>query len=133
MQQDNAYLDIELKGDIFREINDQYNMEQERMKSGDKMLTSKQRSFLIGLSNQLDPVVQIGKNGVSPETVVSTEEAFNTRELLKGAVMKMAPVDPREAAETLAGRTRSQVVMVIGRKFVLYKPFKENPKIVLPQ
>ena len=80
---------------------------------GDKMLTSKQRSFLIGLANQLDPVVQIGKNGVSPETVVSTEEAFNTRELLKGAVMKMAPVDPREAAETLAGRTRSQVVMVI--------------------
>ena len=47
--------------------------------------------------------------------------------------MKMAPVDPREAAETLAGRTRSQVVMVIGRKFVLYKPFKENPKIVLPK
>ena len=97
------------------------------------MLNSKQRSFLISLSNPLDPVVQIGKNGVSPETVVSTEEAFNTRELLKGAVMKMAPVDPREAAETLAGRTRSQVVMVIGRKFVLYKPFKENPKIVLPK
>ena len=73
------------------------------------MLTSKQRSYLI-----------------------SAEEAFNTRELVKGAVMKMAPETPREAAETLAGRTRSQVVMVIGRKFVLYKPFKENPKIVLP-
>jgi RNA-binding protein len=97
------------------------------------MLNSKQRSFLISLSNPLDPVVQIGKNGVSPEAVISTEEAFNTRELLKGAVMKMAPVTPREAAETLAGRTRSQVVMVIGRKFVLYKPFKENPKIILPQ
>ena len=97
------------------------------------MLTSKQRSYLIGLSNQLDPVIQIGKNGVSPEAVISAEEAFNTRELVKGAVMKMAPESPREAAETLAGRTRSQVVMVIGRKFVLYKPFKENPKIVLPQ
>jgi len=96
------------------------------------MLTSKQRSYLIGLSNQLDPVIQIGKNGVSPEAVISAEEAFNTRELVKGAVMKMAPESPREAAETLAGRTRSQVVMVIGRKFVLYKPFKENPKIVLP-
>ena len=96
------------------------------------MLTSKQRSYLIGLSNQLDPVIQIGKNGVSPEAVVSAEEAFNTRELVKGAVMKMAPETPREAAETLAGRTRSQVVMVIGRMFVLYKPFKENPKIVLP-
>ena len=96
------------------------------------MLTSKQRSYQIGLSNQLDPVIQIGKNGVSPEAVISAEEAFNTRELVKGAVMKMAPESPREAAETLAGRTRSQVVMVIGRKFVLYKPFKENPKIVLP-
>ena len=96
------------------------------------MLTSKQRSYLIGLSNQLDPVIQIGKNGVSPEAVISAEEAFNTRELVRGAVMKMAPETPREAAETLAGRTRSQVVMVIGRKFVLYKPFKENPKIVLP-
>ena len=96
------------------------------------MLTSKQRSYLIGLSNQLDPVIQIGKNGVSPEAVISAEEDFNTRELVKGAVMKMAPETPREAAETLAGRTRSQVVMVIGRKFVLYKPFKENPKIVLP-
>lgn len=97
------------------------------------MLTSKQRSYLIGLSNQLDPVIQIGKNGVSPEAVISAEEAFNTRELVKGAVMKMAPETPREAAETLAGRTRSQVVMVIGRKFVLYKPFKENPRIVLPK
>ena len=77
-------------------------------------------------------MIQIGKNGVSPEAVISAEEAFNTRELVKGAVMKMAPESPREAAETLAGRTRSQVVMVIGRKFVLYKPFKENPKIVLP-
>lgn len=96
------------------------------------MLSSKQRAYLIGLSHQLDPVVSVGKNGVSPESVVSTEEAFNTRELLKGAVMKMAPVTPREAAETLAGRTRSEVVTVIGRKFVLYKPFKENPKIILP-
>ena len=96
------------------------------------MLTSKQRSYLIGLSNQLDPVIQIGKNGVSPEAVISAEEAFNTRELVKGAVMKMAPESPREAAETLAGRTRSQVVMVIGRKFVLYKPFKEDPVIKLP-
>ncbi|MBO5387198.1 MAG: hypothetical protein J6A59_03555 [Lachnospiraceae bacterium] len=41
LKQDNAYLNIELKGDIFKEINDQYNMEQERMRAGDKMLASK--------------------------------------------------------------------------------------------
>lgn len=96
------------------------------------MLTSKQRAYLIGLSNPLTPVVQIGRNGVSPEAVISTEEAFNTRELLKGAVLKTAPEGPREIAETLAGRTRAQVVTVIGRKFILYRPFKEDPKIELP-
>ena len=97
------------------------------------MLTSKQRAYLIGLSHQLDPVVSVGKNGITPETAVSTEEAFNTRELLKGAVMKMAPVTTRDAAQMLAERTHSQVVTVIGRKFVLYRPFKENQKIILPR
>ncbi len=97
------------------------------------MLTSKQRSYLIGLGSDLTPVIQVGKNGVTPETVIATEEAFNTRELLKGAVLKMAPQAPREAAEMLAERTRSQLVHVIGRKFVLYKPFKEDPKIELPK
>lgn len=96
------------------------------------MLTSKQRSYLTGLSNRLNPVVQIGRNGVSPETVNAADEAFNTRELLKGSVLKMAPGTPREEAETLAGRTRSELVTVIGRKFILYRPFKEDPKIELP-
>ena len=41
LKQENAYLNIELKGNIFKEINDQYNIEQERMNAGDKMLASK--------------------------------------------------------------------------------------------
>ena len=36
-------------------------------------------------------------------------------------------------AEVVAERTRSQVVHVIGKKIVLYKPDKKNPKIILPQ
>ena len=50
------------------------------------MLNSRQRSYLIGLSNSLTPVVMIGKSGVTPELVTSAEEAFHTRELLKGSV-----------------------------------------------
>lgn len=97
------------------------------------MLNSRQRAYLMNLANNLDPVVQIGKNGVSPEAVQSTEEAFNTRELLKGAVLKNAPLDPKEAADMLAERTRSQAVRVVGRKFVLYKPFRDKPVIELPR
>lgn len=97
------------------------------------MLNSRQRAYLMNLANSLDPVVQIGKNGVSPEAVQSATEAFNTRELLKGAVLKNAPVDPKDAAETLAERTRSQAVRVVGRKFVLYRPFRDDPVIELPR
>lgn len=97
------------------------------------MLNSRQRSYLIGLSNSLTPVVMIGKSGVTPELVTSAEEAFHTRELLKGSVQKSSLEDIRTSVNTLAERTRSQVVMVIGRKFVLYKPFKDEPVIVLPR
>ena len=60
------------------------------------MLTSKQRSYLTGLSNDLNPIVQVGKDGVTPQVVASAEEAFNTHELIKVGVLKMAPEDPRE-------------------------------------
>lgn len=96
-------------------------------------LTSKQRAYLISLGQTLDPVVQVGKAGVSPETVVTAEEAFHNRELLKGTVLKTAPDDPAVSADKLAARTHSEIVKVIGRKFLLFKPFKEDPKIVLPR
>jgi len=97
------------------------------------MITSKQRAYLTGLANSMDPIVQVGMQGVTPEVVKSTEEAFNTHELIKGAVQKNVLEDVRACAETLAERSRSELVTVIGRKFILYKPFRENRVIILPQ
>lgn len=96
-------------------------------------MTSKQRSYLKGLAMNLDPVFQIGKSSVTPENIEAIAEVFNTRELVKIAVLKNCLDDPKEIANVVAERTRSQVVQVIGKKFVLYKPFKENPKIILPK
>ncbi len=96
-------------------------------------MTSKQRSYLKSLANSLDPVFQIGKSSLTPEFTAAVSEAFNTRELLKIAVLKNCMDDPKEIAEMLAGRTHSQVVQVIGRKIILYKESKENKKIILPQ
>ena len=96
-------------------------------------MTSKQRSYLKGLAMNIDPVFQIGKASVTPENIEAIAEVFNTRELVKIAVLKNCIDDPKEIANVVAERTRSQVVQVIGKKFVLYKPFKENPKIVLPK
>lgn len=96
-------------------------------------LTSKQRAYLMSLAGGLDPLIQIGKGGVTPEAVVSASDVFNTHELIKGTVLKTAAEDPSEAAQMLAERTRSTLVKVIGRKFILYKPFRDNPRIELPR
>lgn len=95
-------------------------------------MTSKQRSYLKSLANNLDSIFQLGKSSLTPEFTEAVSEAFNTRELLKIAVLKNCMDDPREIAETLAARTHSQVVQVIGRKIILYKESKENKKIILP-
>ena len=69
----------------------------------------------------------------TPEFNEAVSEAFNTHELIKLSVLKNCPDDPKELGITIAERTKSELVMVIGKKFVLYKPFKDNPVIVLPK
>lgn len=95
-------------------------------------MTSKQRAYLKSLASNLDPIFQIGKSGMTPEFTQAVNEAFNTRELIKMAVLKNCADDPYEIAGMVAERTHSQVVHVIGKKIVLYKPDRKNPKIVLP-
>ena len=97
-------------------------------------MTSKQRAYLKSLAMNMDSIFQIGKASLTPEVVKSVREAIDKRELIKGSVQKNCMEDPREIAELLAERTRSEVVQVIGRKIVLYKPAKdeEKRKIVLP-
>ena len=95
-------------------------------------MTSKQRAYLKSLASKLDPVFQVGKSSLTPELTEAIGEFFNNHELIKVAVLKNCLDDPREIAETVAERTHSQVVQVIGKKFVLYKPDKEKPKIQLP-
>lgn len=96
-------------------------------------LTSKQRAYLKSLAADLEPVFQIGKSSVSPEITNAIAETFNTHELVKITVLKNCLEDVKEVAITVSERTRSELVQVIGRKFVLYKPFKDDPKIILPK
>lgn len=95
-------------------------------------MTSKQRAYLKSLANDLNSVFQIGKASLTPEFTTAVEEAFNNNELIKLAVLKNCMDDPGELARTIAERTHSQVVQVIGKKIILYKPDRDKPKIVLP-
>ena len=93
-------------------------------------MTSKQRAYLKGLAMNIEPVFQIGKSGLTPEVTEAVDEAFNTRELIKLAVLKNCVEDPREIAEMLGERTKSQVVQVIGKKIVLYKESNDHKKSI---
>ena len=96
-------------------------------------MTSKQRAYLKSLASNLDPIFQVGKSSLTPEVTEAIGESFNNNELIKVAVLKNCMDDPRAIAEAVAERTHSQVVQVIGKKIVLYKPYKDKPKIELPK
>lgn len=89
-------------------------------------MTSKQRAYLKSLAMTMDPVLQIGKASVTPEVTASVSEALEARELIKLHVLQNCDADLQELAATLAERTRSQVVQVIGRKIVLYREGKDG-------
>ena len=98
-------------------------------------MTSKQRAYLKSISSTYDPIFQIGKSSITPEICDAVSEALAARELIKLSVLKNCADDPKDVAEVLAERTRSNIVHVIGRKIVLYRPNpkKEDRKIILPR
>ena len=91
-------------------------------------LTSKQRSQLRGLANSIDTILHVGKDGVGDNLAKQADDALEARGLIKGKVLENSLLTAREAAEELAQRTRSQVVQVIGTKFVLYRPTHKRDK-----
>ena len=76
-------------------------------------MTSKQRAYLKGLAMTMDPIINVGKSSVTPELITSVDEAIEKRELIKISVLKNCLDDPKIIAQTIAERTKSQVVQVI--------------------
>lgn len=96
-------------------------------------MTTKQRAYLKGLAMNIDPIYQIGKSSITPEFTEGIAEALEARELIKISVLNNCTDDPSELAAILGERTKSEVVQVIGKKIILYKRSKKNPKIELPK
>ena len=97
------------------------------------MLTSKQRAFLRSLAMNIDTILIIGKGGMSDQIIKQADDALKARELIKGKVLETAESGSREYAEQIALETNSEVVQVIGSKFVLFRRNPDEPKIELPK
>lgn len=96
-------------------------------------LTSKQRAHLRSLAHGQDPLIHIGKEGLTDAVEQAIEEAFNTRELVTIRVLDNAPREVRDLAEAVAGTIDDvQVVETRGGTALLYRPHPDEPEIVLP-
>lgn len=95
------------------------------------MLNSRQRAQLRGLANSLETILQIGKSGISENTIKQADDALEARELIKLRTLETCPTTPRETAEEIAAKTGADVVQVIGSRFVLYRESRENRQIKL--
>ena len=84
------------------------------------------------MGSTLDPVVQIGKAGVVASVAQSAFDALTAREIIKVRVLRNCPEEPVAAMEELAEAVEAELVQVIGRNGLLFKPNLEKGKIVLP-
>ena len=97
------------------------------------MLTGKQKRYLRSIGIALNPIVQIGKSGVSESVVNSLDEALAARELVKTRVLKNCLEDPKAIAFELASLTNSHLVQIVGRNILFYRRSEDKPSIELPK
>jgi RNA-binding protein len=95
-------------------------------------LTPKQRQFLKGLGHVLNPIQQIGKEGLNERQLASLSKALEDHELIKVNILENADISKNDVSETILKALNAETVQTIGRKILLYKKSKEKPKIVLP-
>lgn len=92
-------------------------------------MTTKQRSKLRSLAQNIEPVGQVGKGGLSENMISGLSDALEKRELIKITVLNNAEDDISDIAAELAEKLGAEVVCVIGHKVVLYRlSHKENVK-----
>lgn len=89
-------------------------------------MTSKERAYFRSMANTLQPIFQIGKNGVSENTVKQLDDALKARELVKITILETAGENARTLAQDVATRLEAEVIQVIGSKFVIYRKSKKN-------
>ena len=95
-------------------------------------LTDKQKRFLRTEGMKREPVVSIGKEGVTAALVQSARAVIKKQELIKVRVQKNAPDEPQPLIEMLTERVDADLVQTIGRNALLWKRNFEKPKIELP-
>ena len=90
------------------------------------MISTKERAFLRGLAQKLDPVVQIGKGGITDNVLTSIDLVLDKRELIKIRLLPNSLLDTKTAMEQICGGLGADPVQQIGSIVVVYKKSKRK-------
>ena len=96
------------------------------------MLTGKERAYLKGLAQNIDPLIQLGKDGINEGFLKQMDKLLEDHELVKIKVLQNAPVEVDEIVDEILEKTGAEFVQKIGKKLTIYRESKENKKIELP-
>lgn len=92
-------------------------------------LRGSQRKYLRGLAHHLDPIVHVGKEGVTAAVLDALAVALDQHELVKVKVLEGAPLPRKEAAPLLAEAAGAHVAGQLGRVVILYRRHPEDAQI----
>lgn len=97
------------------------------------MLTGKQRAYLRKLGQSIDPIFQVGKNGIEEAFLKQVDEALEKREIIKIKVLENSGMDTREASDFICEKVGAEGIQSIGSKMVIFRQSKKKPVIEIPQ
>lgn len=98
-----------------------------------RMLTGKQKSYLKGLAHTMQPIIQVGKNGVNDPLIKTVYDALEARELIKVSILQNCFEEPKAIAAEIASVIDAEIIQVIGKTIVFYKESSKKKQIILPR
>ncbi len=96
-------------------------------------LTNNQKKYLRSIAHDLKPVVMIGQHGLSEAVLAELRSTMAIHELLKIKVRAENREEKQQIIDKIVEFSEAAIVQVIGGVLVIYKPFEEDPVIVLPR
>ncbi len=90
-------------------------------------LTSKQRKYLRANAHNLNPLVMVGKDGVSAGLVDEIKQALLHHELIKIKFVD-GKEDRKALTEEIANASEAHIAGVIGNVSILYREHPEREK-----
>ena len=80
----------------------------------------------------MQPLVTIGKEGVTKGVIAAIEQALSDHELIKVKLGKTSTDERHDVPEQLASKAKAHFVSMIGKTMIIYKAHPEKPVIKLP-